>query len=78
MFIIVKINYMNSNRISDICDKVNFTTNYTHFTTPDNILSKHPSETVPPKVSKIIIFVCILIKCYVCFDKMLLGIVKCV
>ena len=22
-------------RISDICDKVNFTTNYTHFTTPD-------------------------------------------
>ena len=32
---------MNFGRISDICDKINFTTNYTYFTTPDNILSKH-------------------------------------
>jgi hypothetical protein len=28
-------------RISDIYDKVNFTTNYTYFITPDNILSKY-------------------------------------
>ena len=41
MFIIVKIKCMNSNKISDICDKINFTINYTHFTTPDNILSKY-------------------------------------
>ena len=41
VFIIVKIKYMNFGRISDICDKVNFTTNYIHFTTPNNILSKH-------------------------------------
>ncbi len=37
VFIIVKIKYANSGRISD---KVNITTNYIHFTTPDNILSK--------------------------------------
>ena len=33
MFIVVKIKYVNFSRISDIYDKVNFTTNYTHFTT---------------------------------------------
>ena len=38
VFIVVKIKCVNSGRISD---KVNFTTNYTHFTIPDNILSKH-------------------------------------
>jgi hypothetical protein len=41
VFIVVKIKCANFGRISDICDKVNFTTNYIHFTTPDNILSKH-------------------------------------
>ena len=35
VFIVVKIKYMNFDRINDICDKVNFTTNYTHFITPD-------------------------------------------
>ncbi len=40
-FIVVKIKCVNSGRISDICNKINFTTNYTHFTTPDNILSKY-------------------------------------
>jgi hypothetical protein len=33
--IIVKIKCVNSGKISDICDKLNFTTNYTHFTTTD-------------------------------------------
>ena len=28
--IVVKIKCVNSNNISDICDKLNFTTNYTH------------------------------------------------
>ncbi len=32
---------MNFGRITDICDKINFTINYTYFTIPDNILSKH-------------------------------------
>ena len=41
VFIDVKIKYVNSGRISDICNKINFTTNYIHFTTPDNILSKY-------------------------------------
>jgi hypothetical protein len=37
VFIVVKIKCMNFGRISDICDKINFTTNYTHFTTSNNI-----------------------------------------
>ena len=37
---------MNYNRISDICEKVNFITNYTHFTTPDNILSKYTLDFI--------------------------------
>ncbi len=44
MFIIVKIKCVNSGRISDICDKVNFTSNYIHCTTLDNILSKHTQK----------------------------------
>ena len=32
---------MNSGRISDICDKVNFTTNYTYFTTLDILIKTH-------------------------------------
>jgi hypothetical protein len=40
VFIIVKIKYVNLDRISDICDKVIFITNYTHFTTPDIYLIK--------------------------------------
>ena len=35
VFIVVKIKCVNFGRISNICDKVNFTTNYTYFTTPD-------------------------------------------
>ena len=35
VFIVVKIKYVNSDRISNIYDKVNFTTNYTHFITSD-------------------------------------------
>jgi hypothetical protein len=35
MFIVIKIKCVNSNKISDICDKVNFTINYTHFITPN-------------------------------------------
>ena len=31
VFIVVKIKCVNYGRISDICDKINFTTNYTHF-----------------------------------------------
>ena len=41
VFIIVKIKCVNFGKISDICDKVNFITNYIHYTTADNILSKH-------------------------------------
>ena len=33
--IIIKIKYVNSGNISDICDKLNFITNYTYFTTID-------------------------------------------
>ena len=33
VFIVVKIKYMNSDKICNICDKVNFTTNYTNFIT---------------------------------------------
>ena len=33
--IIVKIKCVNTSNISDICDKRNFITNYTHFTTTD-------------------------------------------
>ena len=35
VFIVVKIKCVNFGRFSDICDKVNFTANYTQFTTPD-------------------------------------------
>ncbi len=35
VFIIVKIKCVNSGRICDICDKINFTTNYIPFTTSD-------------------------------------------
>ena len=35
VFIIIKIKCVNYGRISDICDKINFTTNYTHFTILD-------------------------------------------
>jgi hypothetical protein len=46
VFIVVKIKCVNSGRISDICDKVNFTINYTYFTIPDNILSKHTQHFI--------------------------------
>jgi hypothetical protein len=35
VFIIIKIKCVNSGRINNIYDKVNFITNYTHFTIPD-------------------------------------------
>ena len=41
VFIGVKIKCMNYGRINSICDKVNFTTNYTYVTTSDNIISKY-------------------------------------
>ncbi len=41
VFIVVQIKCVNSGKIYDICDEINFTTNYTHFTTPDRHLSKH-------------------------------------
>jgi hypothetical protein len=46
MFIVVKIKCVNSSKISDIYDKVDFTTSYTHFITPDNILSKHTQHFI--------------------------------
>jgi hypothetical protein len=46
VFIVVKIKCVNSGRISDICDKINFITNYIYFTTPDNILSKHTQHFI--------------------------------
>ena len=55
MFIVVKIKCVNFGRISDICDKVNFTTNYIHFTTSDNILSKY-THNILLKHTNIIIF----------------------
>ena len=41
MFIVVKVKCVNSGKISDICDKVNFTTNHTHFTILNIHVSKH-------------------------------------
>ena len=41
MFIVVKIKYVNSDNISDICDKLKFTTNYTPLQQLTHILSKH-------------------------------------
>ena len=42
VFIVVKIKCVNSGRISDICDKVNFTTKlHTFYQNTNNILSKH-------------------------------------
>jgi hypothetical protein len=37
---------MNFGRINDICNKVNFTTDYTYFTTPNNILSKYTQHFI--------------------------------
>jgi hypothetical protein len=54
VFIVVKIKCVNSDKISDICDKVNFTTNYTHFITPDNILSKHTQHFIKTHTNIII------------------------
>jgi hypothetical protein len=41
VFIILKIKCVYYGRISDICDKLNFITSYTHFTIPDIYVSKH-------------------------------------
>jgi hypothetical protein len=41
VFIVIKIKFVNSCRINDICDKVNFTTNYTHLLYLTYILSKY-------------------------------------
>jgi hypothetical protein len=39
--IVIKIKRINSGNISDICDKLNFTINYTHVQQLTHILSKH-------------------------------------
>ena len=40
--IVVKIKCVNSGNISDICDKLKYTTNYTHCTTTDtHFIKKH-------------------------------------
>jgi hypothetical protein len=45
--IVVKIKYVNSGNISDICDKLNFTTSYTHFTaTNTNFIKTHTNITI--------------------------------
>ena len=41
MCIVIKIKRINSSNISDICDKLNFTTNYTHLQQLTHILLKH-------------------------------------
>ena len=42
VFIVVKIKFVNSDRINNICDKVNFITNYTYFTTPNiHVIKTH-------------------------------------
>ena len=47
VFIIVKRKCVNSGRISDICDKANFITNYTHFTTPNiHFMKTHTNITI--------------------------------
>jgi hypothetical protein len=47
VFIIVKIKCVNSNRISDICGKVNFTINYIHFITLDiHLIKIHTNITI--------------------------------
>jgi hypothetical protein len=45
MFIVIKIKCVNSDRINDICNKINFTTNYTYFTILD-IHSKHTQHFI--------------------------------
>ncbi len=40
VFIVVKVKYVNSGRINDSCNKVNFTTNYIHVQHLTYILSK--------------------------------------
>ena len=40
VFIVVKIKYVNSDNIGNICDKFNFTSKYTHFITIDIYISK--------------------------------------
>jgi hypothetical protein len=47
VFIVVKIKCVNSDRISDICYKINFTTNHTHFTIPDiHFIKTHTNITI--------------------------------
>ena len=41
IFIIVKIKYINFNKINNIYDIINFIINYTYFIIFDNILSKN-------------------------------------
>jgi hypothetical protein len=47
VFIVVKIKCVNSSNISDICDKLNFTINYTYFTTTNtHFIKKHTKITI--------------------------------
>ena len=56
--IVVKIKCVNSDNISDICNKLNFTTNYIHFTTTNtyfirthikSIIFNTFNGTIPPR-----------------------------
>jgi hypothetical protein len=47
VFIVVKVKCVNSGNISDICDKLNFTTSYIHFTTTNtNFIKTHTNITI--------------------------------
>ena len=47
VFIVVKVKYVNSGNINDICDKLNFTTNYTYFTiTNTPFIKAHTKITI--------------------------------
>ena len=47
VFIVVKIKYVNFGNISDIYDKLKFTTKYTQFTTTDkHCIKTHPKSTI--------------------------------
>ena len=54
IFIVIKIKYVNYERISDIYDKVNFTINYTYFIILDNILLKYTQYFIKTHINIII------------------------
>ena len=42
--IVIKIKWVNFDNISDICDKFNFTTNYTYYIITNTYLSKYTQQ----------------------------------